>query len=612
MFVLPLRWVLDACRGPYFGRASALTLIPVLVLGLTTPSSLAQVSESPERALTYRIEGLSDRLRANVRAHLGASPADRGAAERFLVTAPARAREALEALGHYDARIDVEVDRGRRPWLARFQIEPGQALRYTDVDVELIGPGASDPALARLLEERAPGVGDTLHHGVYENFRDDLQQLARQRGFFDASLEEHRIAVDVRARSVHLTLRFRTGPRYVFGPLRADDALLDDAFLARLKSVREGEPYTQDGLLQLRQRLLRLGFFSSVVVLPELTDRSDGAVPIRVDVVRAPRHSYELGVGFSTDTRERVSLLWNTPRVNRRGHSQQTSLRWSPINPEFRVTYTIPMNDLASDVTQVITRLENNEYGDLDSLQRELALRRERVFRNGVVSGRVRGLNETWRVSGDDLHADFVLAGVSFSTRQRDGLAVDPKAGLSQFYEVEIGGEGVGSDEDLLRAHAQWVGVRRFGSAWRLVARGELGYLLSGSSRADEIPPSLTFFAGGDNSVRGYAYQSIGRDFIPSTPRSPTPTSPPALTVGGTRLVTASLEIQRYLNPTWRVAAFADTGDAFTGENFDPEVGLGVGVHYLSPVGALRLEVASPVTEDASAWRIHINIGAEF
>ena len=571
--------------------------------GLLSPDALAN-------ALSYRIEGVVGPLRENLRAHLGAAPADRAGAERFLVTAPARAARALEALGYYEASVDIAVDRSRTPWRVTLTVVPGEVLAYTAVSVTVTGEGEADPEFQRLVASRTPALGSPVHHGRYEDLKTALQQLARQRGYFDATLETHRVAIDVTRREATLTLAFATGPRYHFGELLADDALLAPDFLARLQPWADAEHYSQRSLLELRQRLLRLGYYASVVVLPEVQARADGSVPIRIDVLPAPRHSYEVGVGFSTDTRQRLSLLWRTPHINRFGHSQQTSLRWSPVNPELRTAYSIPLDAPANDVLQIIGRLEDNEFGDLNSVQQELALRRELTMAGTVVSGQARALREEWNAVGEDFGADFVLGGVSYARRDRRGDAVDPDAGLSQFYEVEVASRHVGSDEDLLRLHGELVGVRRLGEAWRVVSRAEGGLLFSSSSRPDEIPPSLAFFAGGDNSIRGYGYQSVGRET--ERARLGEDIAGRALVVGGTRLLTGSLELQRYLTPTWRVAVFADAGDAFVGENFDLNVGVGIGVHYLSPVGALRFEIADPVTSDDRDWRVHINIGAEF
>ena len=588
--------------------------VTLVALGVLASALWASKVAASAEGLEYQIEGVRRELRDNIVAHLGSPPEDGAAAERFLVAAPQRVRLALEALGYYDATIELDVDRDASPWSATLFVEVNEPLRYTSVTISVVGAGHDDAAFQALLRQSAPAVGSALHPGRYTAFRDDLQKLARQRGYFDARLVEHEIEINVGAGKADLRLSMVTGPRYSYGELRAEDPLLDEVFLRSLRAFDANEPYTQEGILRLRQRLLRLGFFSSVVVIPEVPERADDRVPVRIDVVRAPRHSYELGIGFSTDTRQRVSLLWRTPRVNRFGHSQQTSLRWSPINPEFRITYSMPQDDPARDIVQLIARLENNEFGDLDSQQRDVGVRRELSTGRGVLSGQARALREEWDALDESFSADFLLAGLTYSRRRRGDVPVDPDVGLSQFYELEMGGQALGSDEDLLRAYGQWVGVRRFAQDWRVVVRGELGLLLSSSDRADEIPPSLSFFAGGDSSIRGYAYQSVGRELSSaavlqgSVPRGDERT----LTVGGTRLVTGSVELQRYLSPTWRVAAFADGGDAFVDDNFHMNLGLGLGVHFLSPVGALRLEVASPVTEDASDWRIHINIGAEF
>lgn len=583
---------------------------PALAVRVLACLAWLLASASLEAAgLTYRIEGSGPELRANLRAHLGPSAQDRGAAERFLVTARERASRALEALGFYAYEIDITTDRQGDPWRATITVDAGDALRYTTVAARLAGEGADDPLLQRLFDRQAPAVGDVVHHGRYESFKNELQQLARQRGYFDAEFSEHRIDIDVSQQRAALHLLFTVGPRYGFGDLRADEALLPVEFLYRVRPFDVGTPYSQGELLELRQRLLRLGYFSSVVVLPEVTERDAGLVPIRVDVVRAPAQSFEVGVGYSTDTRQRFSLLWRTPRLNRYGHSQQTSLRWSPVNPELRATYSVPLKDPANDILQGILRLERNEFGDLESDQREIALRRERT-RAGVVQAiQLRALGEDWDAASETFSAGFLLAGTTYSRRSRSGSSVDPEAGLSQFYGIEAASSSLGSDQDLLRLQGEVVAVHRFNEWWRIVARGQAGLLFSSSERPDEIPPSLAFFAGGDRSIRGYAYQSVGRE-LPLQAFGIA--DPDSLVVGGTRLAAGSFEVQRYLNPRWRLAAFVDAGDAFVEDNFDLNVGVGLGVHYLSPVGALRFEIADPVTSDKRDWRIHINIGAEF
>lgn len=584
---------------PWSSRIAGIIFISV---GLSNPVLGA--------VLKYKVTGVDDDLRANVRAYLGESPESIVDAERFLTTAQARTGQALQALGVYQHDVSVRTDRSANPWRVDITVVAQPALRYTAVEIDIQGAAAAQhAAFLSVLDKFRPKVGDVVHHGRYTLLKSELSQTARLLGFFDAAFATSEVLVDLSKETAALTLVLNAGERYAFGDVVLAVGDFDQDLVDRLTPFAPGDPYRQAQLLELRQRLLRLGYFSGVVVLPDVPARRDGYVPVVVELTRAPRHSYELGAGYSTDTRQRLSLLWRSPNLNRFGHSQETALRWSPVNPSAKVTYSIPLDATANDVLQLTGRLEDNEFGDLESRQTEFRVGRERTIKNRVWGTHARGLREEWGVFSDAFDADFLLAGASYSKRRRTGDAVDPRAGLSQFYSVEIGSSSLGSDQDIARFYGSVTGVRRLNEDWRLVARSELGYLWSTTERPDELPPSLAFFAGGDNSLRGFAYQSIGREV---SAQSLDATASRALVVGGTRLATGSLEVQRYFSNDWRGALFVDAGDAFIDSDFKLNASLGFGVHYLSPVGALRLELARPVTRDEGDWRVHINIGAEF
>lgn len=580
-------------------------LLTGLVLGLLTSLS------SSAATLRYRVEGVDDALRSNIRAYLGLSPETQADAERFLLVASQRTTRALEAMGYYRAAVRIEEDRSVTPRRVTVIVDPGDPLLYTDVQASIAGPGEDDASLLAVLKQHVPAVGDVLHHGRYELLKEELQQQARRQGYFDGEFQTAQIVVDVTADTAAMNLVFATGSRYTFGELRVGSTEQDLSLVRQLSPIVEGEPYRDDRLLVLRQRLLRPGYFRGVTVQPLVSERQDGQVPVRVELTPASAHSFEVGVGYSTDTRQRLSLVWQSPRLNTWGHSQETSLRWSPVNPEARFTYSIPLDPASNDVLQGIARLEDNEYGDLDSHQRAFSLRRERTQGARVTSVHARILDEEWGVFTDSFSANFVLAGVTFSQRYRRGSLVDPELGFSQFYSIEGASIAAGSDEDVLRLYGSLAGVYRLGEKWRAVARGEVGHLWSSSRQPQDLPPSLAFFAGGDNSIRGYGYQSVGREVAPRLLDAQDEVAAKSLVVGGSRLLTGSLEVQRYFGERWRGALFVDAGDAFV-DDFETNIGVGFGVHYLSPVGALRVELANPVTRDGGSWRLHINIGAEF
>ena len=141
-----------------------------------------------------------------------------------------------------------------------------------------------------------------------------------------------------------------------------------------------------------------------------------------------------------------------------------------------------------------------------------------------------------------------------------------------------------------------------------MVSRLRLGAVEIASGDRADLAPSLSFFAGGDQSIRGYSYQSLG-------PRVDVPEGngrTKSLVVGGDRLVVGSLEYQYYVTEAWRGALFIDGGDAFNEGDFDTKAGAGFGVHYITPIGAVRIDLAKSITERRRDWRLHLTIGAEF
>ncbi|MEM9396467.1 MAG: BamA/TamA family outer membrane protein, partial [Pseudomonadota bacterium] len=505
--------------------------------------------------LRYRVSGANDELpsllRNNIRAYLGEAPVETAAAERFLRQLPKTVADAGKALGYYKLTVDTKTDRSRSPWRVAVVVDPGPVVTYQNVDFRLQGEASQDSAFAELVAALVPKKGDPLHHGAYQEFKDRLLSLAWQRGFFDASFREHRVQVDTKLSEARLTLWLESGVRYRFGPIGFDELMITEPRLAQLATFAEGDHYVQQALFDSRQRIQRLGYYAGVTFAPAIDQRSDGSIPITLELDPAPAHSFEVGVGYSTDTDQRISFAWQSPHLNRYGHSQETVLRWSPINPELRAIYTIPIDPLANDLLQFGGRLEANEYGDLESDQREFSVRLERLRGEQILSLDSRWLDERWGVFSNRFSARLALFGASYSKRSRSGRATDPDSGLSQYVRLDGATGALASDQDVLRAYGKLTAVKRLNKTWRAVGRFEAGWLYAERDQADQLPPSLAFFAGGDSSIRGFAYQSLGTEVGPS--QLTTQTDKSSLTVGGSRLLTASAELQRYIAEHWRV-----------------------------------------------------------
>ena len=558
--------------------------------------------------LKLSVVGIEGEQKKNVLAYLGAVPESDENRRNFVVSARDKVESALQALGYYQPEIEIDLQRTEPKWRLSIVVNAGAPVRVRDINIQILGAAANDDNFTRLTSDIGFSSGDVLHHGRFESFRENVLSLGQRRGYLRGEIVASRIEVQVEAGTADVMLWYESGPRLRFGEIIVDNTLIDSDLFDSMLTFQPGDYFDQFRLQELQSRLQRTNYFSSVIVLPQRKRSLGDRIPIMVNLQRAKRHSFDVGLGYSTDTEERMSLTWRTPRINRHGHSQQTRLEYSPINPSGRFTYSIPVSDPLTDVVQLWARVEENEFGDIDSRQNELGIKRETKNRNWIYGYSLRELNESWDIAGYNASNDYLLFGGSVSRRTHRGSIVDPEWGFSQLYTVEATANQLGSDLDLLRFTAALRYVMTPVPRNRLVTRLDLGRVKIANGDRRDLAPSLAFFAGGSQSIRGYAYQSLGDELTVVEPNGETKT----LVVGGDRLVIGSLEYQYYFTATWRGALFVDAGDAFDRGEFDANVGAGFGVHYVTPVGAVRVELANSVSEDDPSWRLVFAIGAEF
>jgi translocation and assembly module TamA len=131
----------------------------------------------------------------------------------------------------------------------------------------------------------------------------------------------------------------------------------------------------------------------------------------------------------------------------------------------------------------------------------------------------------------------------------------------------------------------------------RLLTRLDLG--ATWIDQKIELPASLRFFAGGDQSIRGFEYQALG------------PLNANGEVVGGKQLIVGSLEYDFQVRDRWRVAVFVDSGNAFDNTSaFEFQHSAGIGIRWLSPIGQIRLDLAHPFDAEDS-FRLHITMGPD-
>lgn len=549
-------------------------------------------------AVRLDIEGAPAALRDNIRAHVGELPQDDSATgrreQRRILAA---ARQAAEALGYYHSSLQLEHERRGEDVVQRLRVTPGEQVRIGSVELRLTGAAEHDPVFATVLQELPLRSGQPFNHGDYEAAKQTLQNLALRRGYFDARFSRHEVVVDAAANSADITLEFDSGARYQIGEVSFSATPFEPALLEKMVPFARGDAYDAEAIVSLNRNLLESQYFRVVRVRP-LPDRAERQeVPVDVVLEPAIPNRVGVGLGYSTDIGPRTQLNWQRHWVNRHGHSAGAQLELSEPRQTVESQYRIPLASPIDDVLEFQFGVQDEAFQDADSQRYTFSI--QRLQR--LPSGWRRTISVRWDYSdfriGDVRDKTLlVLPGLSF-TRTSSSGGVDPRKGDRLLFGIEATDPLLGSDIELqrLRAGARW--LYTVAERHRLLLRLDAGALAT--TDFDQVPPGLRFFAGGDQSIRGFAYNSVG------------PCNADGDVMGGRYLFTASAEYAWEFRPRWRLALFVDGGNAMNSFGDAPKVGTGFGLHWISPVGPIRLDLAWGVSEDDVPFRLHFSMGPQ-
>ncbi|MFJ4441123.1 autotransporter assembly complex family protein [Pseudomonas sp. NPDC089422] len=564
----------------------------------------ASVAAWGQSELLVKVKPANKALKANVEGYIGTlGDRDEEALLRFSRGAQEQARKAAQALGYYQAQIDTEVKppaKADQPPQLIIKIDPGEPVRLRNVTVRIEGP-ASEMTAFRVPDSRALRAGEPLNHGLYEDAKRLIQNQASRYGFFSGHFTRQRLAVDPQAGVADIELVYQSGPRYRLGAVKfSGDTPLDEDLLQRMVSFKPGTPYDSELIAQLNNDLQSSGYFEGVRVdaAPTAAVGEDIPVDVRLDT-RKPR-TMGLGLGFSTDVGPRGKANWTRHWVNPQGHSYGWETELSAPRQNVGLWYDVPLDPPLTDKLRFAGGYQNEEIAGTDTLSKLLTVGPE--WHSKLASGWQRVISlkyqrEEYRLGDDSGLSNLLMPGVSFSYLRSDNR-IDPHNGYRLQFDTQVAKEGLMSDTNLLHGNVLLKGLTTLGHNHRFLGRVQFGGSATNGYK-NNIPPSLRFFAGGDQSVRGYDYQTLS------------PKNSDGDRIGGRYLVAGSVEYQYSLAEKWRVATFVDQGNAFnTLELPSLKTGVGFGVRWVSPVGPLRLDLAKALDDDGGI-RLHFSMGPE-
>ena len=551
--------------------------------------------------VTIELTDGDDALLQNLRARLALSsePCDAPAwrVRRYFDRAEKDMRPALHALGYYQATIDKQLDREEDCWQAHFVIDPGPRVTVRRRSVIVDGEAADDERLAAVLEGLPLPEGAPLNHAQYEAIKDSLRQFAAERGYLDFRLTRQQLRVYPEQAVAEIDIEAESGPRYRFGELTLGEQPLNEGLVRRLARIEPGDPYDVRRLTALDRALSDAGYYSRVEVRARRDQAQDLAVPVDVEFEAAPRHAWRAGIGYATDTGPRLSLGYDNRYLNAAGHHLSSELRLSPVESGLSVDYQVPGRNPHRENFSFGAQLlhEDTDTAVSDSVA---LIGRQTIKAGGWTQTRfIELLHEQSTVGGVDTDATLLMPGIGLDRTEADDLLRTTR-GFRVHLETRAAVEGLLSTATLLQLRGSAKGIHRFGEGGRVTGRLDAGVTLGDST--SNLPASLRFFAGGDNSVRGYEYKSLGPEDADGDP------------LGGRNLLTGSVEYEHpVVADDWWAAAFVDVGNAFDVDDVELKVGYGVGVRWYSPVGRLRLDLAFPNDTEEDDWRLHFGLGAD-
>jgi translocation and assembly module TamA len=530
--------------------------------------------------------------------------------DRLVAQAPEQARALLATQGYFNPLVAVDrlpPDASGLP-LVRVAVQPGPRATVQGLQLDFQGDlrtradaGQRDAIalIERLGADWPLNPGQPFQQEAWTDAKNATLGRLHAGGYPTAVWSATDAAVSRNENTAALSATAQSGPLFHFGELRIEGLKrYDERAVRNVAPFSPGTPYTEQRLIDLQERLVRTGLFEGAVAEIDTNPQRAAAAPVTVRVQEQPLQKLTLGLGASTDTGVRGSL--------EHVHRQPFGLRWTTLNklelgPQRKALTLDYRSYPKSGFRRNLIAGEVERWRADDEDRDALRLRAGRAWEDPRLERQAYLEYDNAIVrKPSESRAQSLTANVSVNRRDVDSLLL-PTKGRAVLLQGAAGyaRSSTADSGPVARAYGRVIVFRPLPNQWHATARVEAGQVFA--KRSVGVPDTLLFRAGGDESVRGYDYRSLGPKVD-------------GVATSGRSLLTASAEIARPVSqrlPQLWGAAFVDAGDA--AERFSdlrPKVGVGVGVRYRSPVGPLKFDVAYGV--DDRKVRVHLSAGMSF
>jgi translocation and assembly module TamA len=523
--------------------------------------------------------------------------------DRLIVEALAQANEAAAAVGYFSAHVDIAVERPQggadKRLTLRVTVDPGPPTRVAAVRVTVTGPAQDDPvgsaAIAKARREWLLPAGEVFRQASWDAAKARAVATIAASPYAAAKLESSEARIEPDSHSAELDIAIASGPPFRFGAFDIKGLAKYDATLVEnFSTIRRGERYDEARLDQFIRRLNTSGYFASVQATIDRDPEHADDAGVTINVIEAPPRRIEAGIGFTTDTRFRGNFRYTDVNIDHRALKFAVDGRIDAKIQQFSVSATRPPNP-AGWIDVYSAQTERTDISNLTTRTLAIGVTRTSLDERDRTAYGVTYYEDVQEPSNESaIRSRALYAAIHRTWRNVDDLLA-PTSGY--MVDVELGGAAPGlATRALVRGIVKGVAFVPVGRDNDVTLRAEAGAV--GASAREGIPSVLLFRTGGDTTVRGYAFESLGVENGDAT-------------VGGRYYALASAEATHYFTPNLGAAVFVDAGNASDDwRHLSPVLGYGVGARVKTPIGPLRVDVA--YGQQSHDVRLHLSVGLTF
>lgn len=563
----------------------------LIILALLCTADLALAQDKPN--FKFHLTGLADTIHENAINRLNASTPDdipqiaEHLARRIYLDGFHEIRLALQPYGYFHSHIHGEFEQDNASvWQANYTVNTGPRLKVGALQFTVDGPGAKSATANTLKQTPSLQVGQDFSPVAYQDFKQLAMNQMIAKGYLSAKFTATKAEIDPITNTATIHLSMQTGIQHFFGQTQFIGNVLDTHFLNKYIQYKPGQPYDNEQLFTLQSALENSHYFSAVQIDPAPVSDIKKTIPITIRLTPRKAKQYSMGLGISSDLGLSLLLGAKLRRVTPTGHQLSARMNASTKLGYVTTTYIIPGPRPAIDQYLLSATVEKEKLPT--GTTRHIVLTASMLSALPHQWQRALSLialkEQSEPVAGIKYDSTLIYPSLDF-TNMRSNREIDPSMASRIHVNLLGGSQFLGSSINFFQARTSFEAIVRISKNNLLVTK--LGLGLSGVKHLNELPLSLQFFTGGAQSVRGFAYNSIGP---------------------GTNLRTISFELRHHIKAHWYITGFMDMGQSSNTMRDALKTSAGVGTIWISPVGGLQFSLAKPMRQKNAKWRLQFSI----